>query len=306
VGPTYQAVMKFILADVAFRGAQAKLAAATRSLRQQQHKVDTLSGELATASKLLLELSARAAELESDVKSREEHIQKLRDRQMNLSNAREYQAILVDISTQKVDKAQIEEQAIAAIDASEKQKAVVADLTARLEVDRKKLAEISSQIDQQVRKLESEVATAKAPRDAAAEVISPSIVANYVRMADRYEGEGAAAIERPSGRDEEYLCTGCNTYLVADVYNRIRTLRDDVVYCKSCGRILYIPEELTADKAINKKKPPVDPSKPKRVTKKKVAATPAATDAVASIVEAPSAVEESPAVDATPAVTDNA
>lgn len=276
MGPTYQAVMSFVQADGAYRGALARLAAATRSLRQQQQKVDGLASELASASKLALELAARAAELESDVKSREEHIQKLRDRQMNLSNAREYQAILVDINTQKVDKAKIEEQALAAIDASDKQRAVVTDLTARHEMETRKLAEIASHIDDEVKKLEADVAARKGPRDAAAAKVSSTIVANYVRMADLYDGEGAVAIERPNPRDEEYLCTGCNTYLVADVYNRIRTIRDDVVYCRSCGRILFIPEELTADKALNKKKPPVDPNKPKRVTKKKAAPVPSA------------------------------
>lgn len=279
MGPTYQAVMSFIQADGAYRGALARLSAATRSLRQQQQKVDGLASELASASKLALELAARAAELESDVKSREEHIQKLRDRQMNLSNAREYQAILVDINTQKVDKAKVEEQALTAIDASEKQKALVADLTARHEMEARKLNEIASHIDDEVKQLQAEVDTCKGPRDEAAAKVSSTIIANYVRMADLYDGEGAAAIERPSARDEEYLCTGCNTYLVADVYNRIRTIRDDVVYCRSCGRILYIPEELTADKALNKKKPPADPNKPKRVTKKKADATPSAETA---------------------------
>jgi predicted nucleic acid-binding Zn-ribbon protein len=272
--------MTFIRADSAYRRAQGRLSSATRALRQQRHKVETLAAELFAASKLSMELSARAAELESDVKSREEHIQKLRDRQMTLSNAREYQAILVDINTHKVDKAKIEEQTIAAIDASDKQKAVAADLGRRHEAESKRLDEIAAQIDTQVRELEAEVQRVKGPRDQAAELVPPAIIANYTRIADRNDGDGAAAIERPNPRDEEYLCTGCNTYLVADVYNRIRTVQDDVVYCRNCGRILFIPEELTADKALNKKKAPVDPNKPKRASKKK-AASPTPVDTAA-------------------------
>jgi hypothetical protein len=41
--------------------------------------------------------------------------------------------------------------------------------------------------------------------------------------------------------------------LVTDVYNRLHT-RDEMVFCPSCRRILYIPDELPPDLAVNKRK----------------------------------------------------
>jgi hypothetical protein len=38
--------------------------------------------------------------------------------------------------------------------------------------------------------------------------------------------------------------------LVTDVYNKLHS-RDDLVFCISCGRILYIPEDLPPETAIN-------------------------------------------------------
>ena len=55
-------------------------------------------------------------------------------------------------------------------------------------------------------------------------------------------------------RREEYVCTSCNMDLVADVYNRLHT-RDDLVFCPSCRRILYIPEDLPPEAAVHRKKP---------------------------------------------------
>ena len=46
------------------------------------------------------------------------------------------------------------------------------------------------------------------------------------------------------------MCSACNMSLVADVYNKLHS-RDDLVVCPSCGRLLYIPEDLPPEAAIN-------------------------------------------------------
>ena len=75
----------------------------------------------------------------------------------------------------------------------------------------------------------------------------------FDRLADRFEGEALAAIAKPDRRAEEYCCTACNLDLVRDVYNRLHT-RNEIVFCPSCRRILYIPEDLTPELAVHKPK----------------------------------------------------
>ena len=48
--------------------------------------------------------------------------------------------------------------------------------------------------------------------------------------------------------------------LVVDVYNRLMT-RDEVLSCPGCRRLLYVPEDLTPDKAVRQKKPVKTPRK---------------------------------------------
>ena len=45
----------------------------------------------------------------------------------------------------------------------------------------------------------------------------------------------------------------CMMDLVTDVYNKLHT-RDDMVFCPSCRRILYIPDDLPPDMAVHKKR----------------------------------------------------
>jgi hypothetical protein len=68
-------------------------------------------------------------------------------------------------------------------------------------------------------------------------------------MSDRFDGEAMSAISKPDRRREEYVCTACNMDLVVDVYNKLHS-RDELVFCPSCRRILYIPDDLPPEVAI--------------------------------------------------------
>ncbi len=74
-----------------------------------------------------------------------------------------------------------------------------------------------------------------------------------------------SAISKPDRRREEYLCTACNMNLVTDVYNKLHS-RDELVFCPSCRRILYIPDDLPPELAVKKpkeyKKKDAAPSEP--------------------------------------------
>ena len=59
-----------------------------------------------------------------------------------------------------------------------------------------------------------------------------------------------AAIAKPDRRQEEYLCTACNMSLVPDIYNRLN-VRNEPVVCPNCRRMLYVPTDLSPDKAIS-------------------------------------------------------
>lgn len=292
VGPTTVALLNYFRADRAFQAARAKLDAATRSVRVQEAKVNQLTAEHADLHKKSLETEAKAKELELEVKSKDERIETLRARQSNATNPKEYQALIVEINTQKVDKGKLEEQALALMEQAETQKKVVTEAKAKVEAEAAKLTSMRAEIDGKVREITAEVDAARAPRDEIGKAVPPQAITIYARMADRFEGEAMAAIEKPDPRDIEYLCTGCNTYLVANIYNRLMSPRDELVTCPSCQRILFVPEELTPEMALSKKAPrekkakAEGESKPRAPRKKKEAGGAEAAAAPGSVAEA--------------------
>jgi predicted nucleic acid-binding Zn-ribbon protein len=255
MGPTNVALVKLFLADQQLRAAQAKLDAASKDVRVQQRRVDDLAERHKLAHARLMESKSSTSQVELDLKSRDAHIEKLRSQQQNAKNNKEYQAFLIEINTAKVDKGKVEEQLLKLMEAVEKGQADEKDLAAQLESEKTRLSTMQHEIGGRLATLQGEVDSLKPAREAAAEQVPPKPRDIFERLADHHDGEAMSALSKPDRRREEYVCSACNMELVTDIYNKLHS-RDELVFCPSCRRILYIPEDLPPETAVNKKKTP--------------------------------------------------
>jgi hypothetical protein len=253
MGPTNVSLVKLFRADQTMREAQQRLDAVTKNVRVQQLRVNDLAEKLKLAQTKYKELQAKSGNLDLDLRSRDAHIEKLRTQQQTTHNAKEYQTFLVEINTQKIEKAKVEEQAMAMLEQTEAAGKEFTALSEQIEVERTKLAQLKTQIGDEITQLQAEIESLKGPRDAIAESLPPKARTAFDRLADHHDGEALSAVLRPDRRREEYVCSVCMMDLVTDVYNKLHT-RDDLVFCPSCRRILYIPDDLPPEVAVNKKK----------------------------------------------------
>ncbi len=253
MGPTNIALVRLFQADQALRAAQARLDAAQKNVRVQERRVKDLSEKLDAATASLRGHQAEAGRLDLEIKSHDAQIERLREQQMTATNAKVYQTFLVEINTAKVDRGKVEDSAIVAMEAIEKGQAETVSLGAQLDAEKVKLEAMRSQIGTTVVKLQAEVSALEPARDAAADALPPTARATFERLAEHHEGEAMSAIAKPDRRREEYLCTACNMDLVTDVYNKLHS-RDELVFCPSCRRILYIPADLPPELAVKKPK----------------------------------------------------
>ena len=249
MGPTNVALVKLFRADLELREAQARLDEAGKNVRLQERRVNDLDQKVKEAQSRLRQQQSRAGQLDLDMRSRDAHIEKLRTQQQTAKNNKEYQAFLIEINTGKVDRGKVEDEAVKVMEGVEKVQAEVTGLSAQLEAERAKLTEVKSQLGGTLAKLQAEVDAMKPARDEAAAKLPPKVRDAFDRMADRYDGEALAKLTRPDRRREEYSCDACNMELAIDVYNKLHS-RDEIVFCPSCRRILYIPEDLTPENAI--------------------------------------------------------
>lgn len=253
MGPTNVALVKLFEADQKYRQAQARLDAASRDVRIQERKVLDLQAKHDLSNAQLRESQAKAANAELDIKTRDSKIERLRTQQQTTKNNKEYQAFLVQINTEKVDKAKVEDELLKLMEQVEKLLAETKQLAAQLETERQKHQAMQSQITQKVTELKLEVDSLKPARDAAAANVPPRVLEQFEKLSDRFDGEALAAIGKPDRRVEEYACSACNMSMAVDIYNRLH-LRDEAMFCPSCRRFLYIPDDLPPEQAIHQKK----------------------------------------------------
>ena len=251
MGPTNVALVKLFRADADLREAQNRLDEAGKNVRLQERRVADLDAKLKDAQTRLKQQQTRAGQMDLDMRSRDAHIEKLRTQQQTAKNNKEYQAFLIEINTAKVDRGKVEDEAMKVMGEVEKGTQEAAALAAALEGERAKLGTIKEQLAGTIARHQAEVDSLKPAREAAQKAIPQRVADAFNRLADRYEGDALSPLSRPDRRREEYLCTSCNMELAIDVYNKLHS-RDEIVFCPSCRRILYIPEDLTPEAAIPK------------------------------------------------------
>ena len=262
MGPTNIALVKLFRADQNLRSAQENYESAARSVRILERKVAELTGKLNALQKSLKEQQATAGNLDLDLKTREAHIEKLRTQQQQAKTNKEYQAFLTEINTEKVDRNKIEEDAIKALEVVERTQGEVKVVQTQLSEEQGKLTTVQGQLAGKLSELQTEIDKLKPAREEAYNAVPPKARVPFERLAERFEGEAMSALEKPDRRQEEYVCGACQMTLVVDVYNRLHS-RDEMVPCPSCGRFLYIPEELPPEVAVNKAKEPKPTKEPK-------------------------------------------
>jgi predicted nucleic acid-binding Zn-ribbon protein len=253
MGPTNVALVKLYQADQKLREAQGRLDATTKNVRIQERRVRDLTDRIKTTTSTLKEQQAHAGALDLDLKSRDAQIEKLRQQQQQAKNNKEYQAFLIEINTGKVDRNKIEEDALKVLEGNERMQTELKELQAQLETENAKLGTMRTEITGKTAALQAEIDAIKPQREAAASAVSVKARTAFDRLADRFDGEAMSSLIKPDRRREEYSCAACMMDLVRDIYNKLHT-RDELVFCPSCQRILYIPEDLPPETAVHKPK----------------------------------------------------
>src|SRR5688500_16413446 len=260
MGPTNKALLDLFRADTALREAQSSLDAATRGVRVQRKRAELAEKAHAETHSRLKHAKAQQMELDSDLRARDARIEHLRKQQMEASNHKQFQTFLVEINTQKTDRAKVEEQAVAKLAEVEQLQKRDAEQQELAAAEHLRADKLQKEIDATTTELRMEIRRLEPLRASSASAVPAAALTMFDKLADNYDGEAMAGVGHIEGRTESYYCTACNMELVVDVYNRLMT-RDEVLTCPGCGRILYVPEELTPEKAVRQKKPVKAPRK---------------------------------------------
>jgi predicted nucleic acid-binding Zn-ribbon protein len=244
MGLVLQSLLKLQGVENRLRAVKAKLARSRRSVIFQENQLRTLQSGVETKQEEIKLTRIQIGRLELDLKTRDEHINRLRAALNTARTNKEYSAVLTDLNMAKADDSKLETQ--------------VLELMKNLETDQAQCAEIQKQIDEQKSKLdqirtEAEIKGAEFVReidsiqkewDEAVAGIPKEALSIFKRVAETYDGEAMARVEKTDENAETFSCGGCFMGLPAEVIN-ILSAKDEVFRCSNCTRILYLDQHGT-------------------------------------------------------------
>jgi len=177
---------------------------------------------------------AKVAELELTLKGKEAEIQKAAAQQLQASTNQEYKALGDHQLRVKKDCDAIEDQILEAWNAVEKAEEEQKELAEQAAEQKAELDRFRGQWEKDQAEYEQELEGIAARRAEACQALPKGSLQVYERVLKAREGEAVVPAE---GR----VCGACRMAITPNDLARLQG-GADLVSCKSCDRILYIPE----------------------------------------------------------------
>ncbi|MBP7055737.1 MAG: hypothetical protein KBB52_02665 [Candidatus Omnitrophica bacterium] len=179
-------------------------------------------------------LQVKKKEKEVSLETGEGTIKKYQGQLGLVKTNKEYSALLEEINRVKADDSLVEEAIINYMDQIDAENKKAAEEKANLKKEEEKLAAEKKILNDELAKLKAEAATYEKQRaDLAAKVDKP-VLDKYNRLLDNRDGLAVAALSNDT-------CQGCFRVLPPQVVNEVR-LKNSLVICEYCARILYVEE----------------------------------------------------------------
>ncbi|UCC21922.1 MAG: hypothetical protein JSW23_08925 [Planctomycetota bacterium] len=239
MGPVLNGLIKLQSVENRLRAAKAKLARCRRNVIIQENQIRTLQNALEAKQEEIQLTKVQSDRLELELKAKDEEITKLRAYLNTAKTNKEYASVLTQLNTTKADNSKVETQILELLKDIEADEAECKDLQQQIEEQKQKLEQIRKESDTLATKYEAQIEEIQAEWDKQAQAIPAEPLEIFKRVADTYDGEALAVVERQEGKTEAYSCGGCFMGIIAESVNLLLS-KDDIIRCPTCTRILVL------------------------------------------------------------------
>lgn len=207
-----------------------------KQIKAREANVAKLEAELAKA-----QADAKAARVHADqkqllLKSGESKIEDLRRKLNTCGSNREYQALLEQIAADEMAKSVLEDEILESLGKIDEYQAAIKECQDKLAKGKEELAKTQTAVREQQGLLQGDVDRLEAELKKAEELLPPDFRDAYHRVVKSRGSDAMAQVEGES-------CSGCFQRITPNTINALAMGR--AVFCLSCGRLLYLPEDRT-------------------------------------------------------------
>jgi predicted nucleic acid-binding Zn-ribbon protein len=193
------------------------------------------TGSLKSAEDALKSLQVKRKDKEGELEAKESSVKKFQTQMYQVKTNKEYAAFQGEIGRAKADGEIIEEDIIRILDQIDAANKNILKEKEALKGEESLLIKEKERLNQDADRVKSELSDLKSKRDILAQKVDKDILAKYDRIVKSQDGLAVVPILNESS------CQGCFRILPSQVINEVK-MKDKLVFCDSCSRILYIEE----------------------------------------------------------------
>lgn len=208
-----------------------------RDIPQRKSEIEAqLSGAKDALEKALdkkMHVEASLKEIEVEVESLREKINKYKNQQMEAQTNDQYRAFIKEIAAVEKEIGDLEDNEIVFMETLESVKIIAEECAERLNTGKEHISEELDALDERAADLNEELAHQKAERARCAALIEPNLLKRYNRIMNNKRDFAIVQAESEH-------CSGCHMKLPPQVIHDASN-PTKIVSCNFCGRIVYYP-----------------------------------------------------------------
>lgn len=229
--PDLRAAVRLQEMDNRIRDLQQEIAALPKHIAAIEKTLESHMRKLEGDQAALAANQRDRKRLEGDIQTQEQKRSKLKDQMMEAKNNEQYRAFQKAIEYCQNEIRKAEDRILDLMSESEPLEQNVRAAEAALRVEKRRVEEEKRAAKERTAADQEELAKLNAEREALVATMSAAVVAAYERI--RSKRHGMAVAEAADGR-----CLACHIALRPQFFQELRS-GDVVMYCESCGRMLY-------------------------------------------------------------------
>ena len=206
-----------------------------RQIRAAEKHVEHSESELTRTKDEAKAIRMAADQKQLQLKSNEDKVKDLRRKLNAAVSNREYQILLEQIAADEMANSVLADEILEALEKADCFRANIAEVEAARNAALKKAEEVRGEVREIEPTLQADVARLEAELHES-EATLPNDIRDLYNRIVRQKGEDALAVI------EDQYCGGCNQQVPLNSCNAVMLGRP--VACKTCGRLLYLPEDV--------------------------------------------------------------
>jgi predicted nucleic acid-binding Zn-ribbon protein len=214
-----------------------QLAAGPRAVAARTRQVQALEAKKAAAADDVKKAKLSADQKQLQLKSAETKIADLEAKLNACKTNREYQTLGDQIAADRMATKVLEDEILEALERIDVLKPAVPAAEAEIETAKKLLAEADAKVKAESGRLEAEVARIRGDLQTAEKDLAVDVREKYDRVVKQKGADGMSAVDGQT-------CGGCYQQLTGNMLSDV--LLGRIIICRSCGRLLYLPESSTS------------------------------------------------------------